>query len=220
MNYVADAPRRNGRRARFRDSVHCIDWIVCREQSTATGLARDRRRGRVGIAFRSAGGLGAVASLAAVDVSDQNTPVAIYRHIKEVEQVATDIRAAFGPDATTLHGCVRRCVGSGPGLTAIEGVGDIEMPFAIEAGLQRVSRRSCSIECHGSTTSIAGDRGWVPDILKAIRGADVAKVLPRLTVIVRSHNSRSAVFVSNDVVNAIGFIDRDRGILEAHRRSR
>src|SRR5207249_1877536 len=47
--------------------------------------------------------------------------------------------------------------------------------------------------------------------------ADIAEVLPGLTVIVRSQNSGGAVIVRNDVIDAPVTIDRDRRILETWR---
>src|SRR6185436_16099025 len=125
-------------------------------------------------AFRSGRCLCAVSTFATVDIADQNAAFAISRHVKEIEQVATDVRPALGPDASALQRSVWCGVSCGPCHTAIKRVGDVEMPNAIEARLQRISRCSGSVERDRRAAVITGDGGGIPDVPQPIRSPDIA----------------------------------------------
>src|SRR6185436_15135001 len=125
----------------------------------------------------------AVSTFASVDIADQNAAFAISRHVKEIEQVATNVCSAFGPDASALQRSVWCGVRCGPVRTAVKRVGDVEMPNTIEGRLQRISRCSGSVEGDRRAAVIAGDGCRIPDVPQAIRGPDIAKVLPGRAVI-------------------------------------
>src|SRR4029077_19277535 len=107
--------------------------------------------------------LRAITAFATVDIADQHPAFAIHGHIKEVEQVATDVGPALGPDATALQRRVWSCVRSRPRLTAVESIGDIQMPFTIEGWQQRISRCGRAIEGDGCAARVAGNGRRVPD---------------------------------------------------------
>ena len=107
--------------------------IKCAQKSPSTGLARDGRQRGVGIAGRVPWRQDAFAARAAIGIRDQDTALVIDLDIHEIEQISADVRAAAEPDASALHGVVRRGVNRGPGRAAIESGGHV-VPDAVNFG--------------------------------------------------------------------------------------
>ena len=103
MDHVADAPSGDRYHTGHRGGV-C--WIVERNQTTTTGLTSDRCRCRVSVAGCVCSRLSTIAAGATVDVTNFDAAVAIDGHVKEVEQIATDVGATVHPDAAIVVGVI------------------------------------------------------------------------------------------------------------------
>src|SRR5207248_9045314 len=132
---------------------------------SAAGLPRNSCRRGVCVAACRRRGLCAVAAGATIYVADQYPSFFINSHVKEVEQVAADVGAAVRPNIPALHRSIGRRVTGCPGQSAVESMGDIKMPDALEAAGIGITSRRRAIEGYGGTTCIAGDGGREPYII-------------------------------------------------------
>ena len=138
------------------------------------------------IATRIGNGLRAGAAGAAVNVTDLNSALLVNSHVEKVEQVTADVRAAAIPDATALDRRVRRRVNCSPGLAAVEGLGNVKMPDAvetIEAISRAISRCGRAIKRDGRSARAAGHCCGIGGRLYAEGCADVESVLPSLATV-------------------------------------
>ena len=72
----------------------CARWVVGSEHTPATGLPRNGCSHSVCVTLRGGCCLSAISTLASVDITDQDSTVAINRDIEEIEQVANDVGSA------------------------------------------------------------------------------------------------------------------------------
>src|SRR6185295_5643024 len=106
-----------------------------------------------------------MATGAAVDIAHFDATFAIYGHVKEVEQVATDVCAAADPDTTALHWRVGSGVGGGPVRTAVERFRDVEMPDAGEAIRRQITWSGCAVKRNGCAPCVSSYCRWISDVL-------------------------------------------------------
>src|SRR5438270_194358 len=115
---------------------------MCGDKTSTARLACDRCRGSICVAAKMTDGrncLGAVSAFAAVHISNEDTTILIKRHVKKIQQVATDVCAAFCPDTATLHRRVRSCIGGRPGCASVKGIRHIQVPDSVKVRLQCIS---------------------------------------------------------------------------------
>jgi hypothetical protein len=97
-------------------------------------------------------GTGAVG--ASIDVPNLHAPLFINGHVKEVEQIATNVCATVHPNATALYWITRRCVGDSPVPPCVECTCNVKMPNASEGVRRLVSGRFRTVEGHRSAIGI------------------------------------------------------------------
>src|SRR5215212_7577367 len=127
-----DAVISQRRQVRIAGRGYYFRRIVLRKQSPAAHLPRDGCDGGVRIADRRLPGLRAFRAGTAIIVTHHHAPALVHVDSHEVEHVAANVRTAAEPNATALDGIVRRSVDGQPGLAAVVGMSDVEMPDPTE----------------------------------------------------------------------------------------
>src|SRR5438045_2486891 len=115
--------------------------IEAGNEPASARLARDYASGCVGVALRDGCCLSTSAVGASVNVADLHPSLLVNGHVKEVEQIAANIRATVAPDAAALHWVIGRYVVSCPVQSSVECAGNVKMPETTEAVRRAVARR-------------------------------------------------------------------------------
>src|SRR5207249_3818495 len=95
MNNRVYSPHCYGRHAWRRLGVLGMRRIEAGNEPASARLARDHASGGVGVAFRDGCCLSTSAVGASVNVTDLHPSLLVNGHVKEVEQIAANIRAAM-----------------------------------------------------------------------------------------------------------------------------
>src|SRR5438552_9540417 len=190
----------------------------CRRRHRVEGGQQPEARrlpgdGRLG-AFRRPAAAHAAGD-AAVGEGDLDHTLLVDGDVVEVEQIALAAAAAEGAgqrDAAALHRVVRGRVHRGPGLAAVVGRGDVEVPDPVELVGLVVAAGGRAEEREGGPVPIAGHHLGELGVLDAEGRADVDAAAPRRTLVVRHRDLR--VPVAGVVAEVDGAIapDADRRV--------
>src|SRR5437773_11890997 len=132
-----------------------IRWVEASDKPASTRLPRNYASRSVGVALCSKRRLNAGAVGAPIYIPDFDATLLVNGHVEKVEQVAADVRAAVRPDTAALQCIVRCSVSCCPSLSAVECIGNIEMPDAVETVCGAISGCGRAIEGHTSAARIA-----------------------------------------------------------------
>src|SRR5437899_9154990 len=110
-----------------------IRWIEVSNEPASARLSRDDTPGRVSVALCRSRRLRTRAVGAPIIVTDLHASLLVNGHVKEVEQIAANVRATVAPYATTLHWVLGRHVVRCPMPSSVECAGNVKMPGTTEA---------------------------------------------------------------------------------------
>jgi hypothetical protein len=103
------------------------------------------RRGRTGTVETS------------ISVTNKHAAFLVHGFAHEIKQVAARVAPALHPDATTLDRISRGRINRGPGLSCIECVRNVEMPFALEVRILKGPAVGVPRKANAARSSSPGD---------------------------------------------------------------
>src|SRR5205807_9236942 len=133
-------------------------------------------------------------------------------HVEEVSEITDNITTTAAQETTTLHWHRRRRIGSGPRITSIERVRDVQVPYSGKGGVVGIARRRpirCgrAVERNRRTAGVSCRGRGEGDVVDPVCSTDVVHAFPRLSLILRDRHTGTGAVVRESEVDPARGID-------------